>query len=254
MSNSPLASYTKISPNKYVGRTYNGKSYKIDTITPHCVVGQVTVESLGNVFASPSRKASSNYGIGKDGKIGMYVEEKDTSWCSSSRANDVRAITIEIASDTAHPYAITDAAYKATVDLCTDICKRNGIKELKWKADKSLIGKVDQQNITVHRWLANKSCPGDYIYNRLGKIASEVNARLGATPSETTEGPFIVRVAIDDLNIRKGPGTNYAKTGQYTKKGAFTITEVKKGPGSTAGWGKLGSNAGWISLDFATRI
>lgn len=253
MSNSPLATYTKISPNRYRGRIYNGKTYKIDTITPHCVVGQVTVESLGNVFASSSRKASSNYGIGRDGKIGMYVEEKDTSWCSSSRANDVRAITIEIASDTKHPYAITDAAYKATVDLCVDICKRNGIKELKWKADKSLLGKPDQQNITVHRWTANKSCPGDYIYSRLGRIADEVNARLGVQPSEPVDESFMVRVKIDDLYIRKGPGTNHPKVGK-TGKGAFTITEVQSGKGSYAGWGRLASDAGWISLDFATKI
>ena len=108
----------------------------------------------------------------------MYVEEKDRSWCSSNAANDHRAITIECASDTFHPYAINYKVYKSLIDLCTDICKRNGIKELKWKADKSLIGKVDQQNMTVHRWFANKSCPGDYIYNRLGQIANEVNEKL----------------------------------------------------------------------------
>lgn len=323
MSNSPLVDYVKISPNKYSGR-----SHKIDTITPHCVVGQVTVESLGNVFASSSRKASSNYGIGKDGRIGMYVEEKDRSWCSSNAANDARAITIEIASDTTHPYAITDAAYKSTVKLCADICRRNGIKELKWKADKSLIGQVDKQNITVHRWFANKACPGDYIYNRLGQIAKEVNELLGnnSAPDYTTGTyppvPFIVNVLIDDLNyrsapsmkgpiigqvkkgaytivevsegwgklksgagwiwlgnkeycnvqngiekddsfvafvkvsnlnIRTGPGTNYSKVASQLAGGAYTITEVRNGPGSKKGWGKLKSGIGWISLDYVER-
>lgn len=173
MSNSPLVSYTKISPNKTSPR-----NHKIDTITIHCVVGQLTAEGIGSCFASSSRQASSNYGIGKDGKIGMYVEEKDRSWCSSSASNDHRAITIEVASDTSHPYAVNDKAYAALIELCTDICKRNNIKELKWKGDKSLIGQVDKQNMTVHRWFANKSCPGDYLYNRHGDIAKAVNAKL----------------------------------------------------------------------------
>ena len=246
MSNSPLASYTDISPNKTSPR-----NHKIDTITIHCVVGQLTVEQLGEVFASPKAKASSNYGIGKDGRIGIYVEEKDRSWCSSNAANDHRAITIECASDRSHPYAINDAVYKSLVELCADICKRNNIKQLKWKANRNLVGRTDEQNMTVHRWFANKDCPGDYIYSRLGKIANEVNAKLA---SNTTNLSFSVRVDIQDLNIRRGPGTNYAKTGKFTGKGVFTITEVKSGKGSTAGWGKLKSGAGWISLDYAKRI
>ena len=246
MSNSPLASYTEISPNKTSPR-----NHKIDTITIHCVVGQLTVEQLGEVFASPKAKASSNYGIGKDGRIGLYVEEKDRPWCSSNAANDHRAITIECASDRSHPYAINDAVYKSLVELCADICKRNNIKQLKWKANRNLVGHPDKQNMTVHRWFANKACPGDYIYSRLGKIAKEVNAKLA---SNTNNLSFSVRVDIENLNIRRGPGTNYAKTGKFTGKGVFTITEVKSGKGSTAGWGKLKSGAGWISLDYAKRI
>lgn len=173
MSNSPLVDYVKISPNKNTPRRY-----KIDTITIHCVVGQLSVETLGTIFLKRSKKASCNYGIGADGRIGMYVEEKDRSWCSSNSANDNRAITIECASDTKHPYAINDKVYASLINLCADICKRNGIKELKWKDDKSLIGKVDKQNMTVHCWFANKTCPGEYIYSRLGQIANEVNERL----------------------------------------------------------------------------
>lgn len=246
MSNSPLASYTEISPNKTSPR-----NHKIDTITIHCVVGQLTVEQLGEVFASPKAKSSSNYGIGKDGRIGLYVEEKDRSWCSSNAANDHRAITIECASDRSHPYAINDAVYKSLVELCADICKRNNIKQLKWKANRNLVGHPDKQNMTVHRWFANKACPGDYIYSRLGKIAKEVNTKLA---SNTNNLSFSVRVDIENLNIRRGPGTNYAKTGKFTGKGVFTITEVTSGKGSTAGWGKLKSGAGWISLDYAKRI
>lgn len=253
MSNSPLVDYIKISPNKTSPR-----NHKIDTITIHCVVGQCSVETLGNIFAQTSRQASSNYGIGPDGRIGMYVEERDRSWCSSNAENDNRAITIEVASDTTEPYAVNDKAYAALLDLVTDICKRNGIKKLLWKGDKSLIGQVDKQNMTVHRWFANKSCPGTYLYNKHPEIAAEVNKRLGVNDATTVQTdtfePYRVNVTISDLNIRKGPGTNYAKTGKYTGKGVFTIVAESEGTGSTKGWGKLKSGAGWISLDYATKL
>lgn len=250
MGNSSLVSCTKISPNRTSPR-----NHKIDTISIHCAVGQFTAKeilNLSNFVKYDSNKGSScNYAIGHDGSIGLCVEEKDRSWCTSSRSNDHRAITIEVASDTKHPYKVTDDAYKALINLLTDICNRNGIKELKWKADKSLIGQPDKQNMTVHRWFANKACPGEYLYTRHGQIADEVNARLNKKP-ETNE--FKVEVDISNLNIRKGPGTNYAPTGKYTGRGVFTIVKTSKGKGSTNGWGKLKSGAGWISLDFATKI
>lgn len=177
MSNSPLVNYTKISPNKSSPR-----NHKIDTVTIHCVVGQCSVETLGNVFAPTSRQASSNYGIGYDGRIGMYVEEKDRSWCSSNAANDNRAITIEVASDTKEPYAVNAKAYAALIDLLVDICKRNGIKALVWSTNKAdRVNHKNGCNMTVHRDYANKSCPGTYLYERHAQIASEVNKRLGST-------------------------------------------------------------------------
>ena len=443
MSNSSLVSYTKISPNKTSPR-----NHVIDTITIHVYVGQASVESMGAWFAETSARCSCNYAIGADGRIALIVDEKDRSWCSSSGSNDHRAITIECASDRTDPYAINDKVYKSLINLCADVCKRNNIKELKWKADKSLIGQVDKQNMTAHRWFANKSCPGEYVYSRLGQIAKEVNAKLGASTSkETTKGlqasslknlsesevvakvgplfteeqkrsgilasviaaqfilesgygktdlaqnanncfgmkkklsgntwegstwdgksiytkitkecydgktyvdvkadfrkyprvedsiadhsayllgamngsakryeglkgckkyrkaiqiikdggyatdpkyvdkicniiskwnltqydlkensglgttttekkedafkVFQVKVSIPYLNIRKGPGTNYAKTGKMTGIGVFTIIDLKQGEGSSSGWGKLKSGAGWISLDYATKI
>lgn len=198
MSNSPLVDFTLISPNRTSPR-----NHEINTVTIHCVVGQCTVESLGAIFAKKSRAASSNYGVGKDGRIGMYVEEKDRSWCSggtdrngrpirvngiSGTDNDHRAITIEVASDTAHPYAVTDAAYEGLIRLLVDICKRNpGIRRLRWLGDKSLVGRTDRQNMTVHRWFANKSCPGDYLYERHSAIAEEVNRRLDADILKTED-------------------------------------------------------------------
>lgn len=196
MSNSPLVSFTQISPAKNSPR----KS-KIDTITIHCYVGQVTVERMGRGFCAENSRTSCNYGIGYDGRIGMYVEEKDRSWCSSNKANDHRAITIEVASDSDHPYAVRDAAYKSLINLLEDICRRNGIKELKWKADKKLIGKVDQQNMTVHRWFADKACPGQYLYSRHGQIAEEVNKRLGIIKPAVT-------VPVQTTPVQTKPNVN----------------------------------------------
>lgn len=250
MSNSSLVTYTKISPNKTSPR-----NHKIDTISIHCAVGQLTAKQILNMshfVTYDSKKGSScNYAIGHDGSVGMGVEERDRSWCTSSRSNDHRAITIEVASDTKHPYTVTDEAYKALISLLVDICKRNGIKELKWEGDKSLIGQIDKQNMTVHRWFANKECPGEYLYSRHGQIAKEVNSYL---KSKKDTKSYRVEVTIPNLNIRKGPGTNYAVTGKFTGKGVFTIVDESKGKGSDKGWGKLKSGTGWISLDFATKI
>ncbi len=252
MSNSSLANYTKISPNRTSPR-----NHKIDTITIHCVMGQLTAKeilNLSNFVKYDSKRGSScNYAVGRDGSIGLGVEEKDRSWCSSSKSNDHRAITIEVASDKMYPHAITDKAYKALIELLIDICKRNKIKELKWKADKSLIGKPEKQNMTVHRWFANKACPGEYLYTRHGQIAKEVNSRLNRTNTPTFK-PYRVLVSINNLNIRTGPGTNYLKTGKTTGVGVFTITEESPGKGSVKGWGKLKSESGWISLDYAKKI
>ena len=173
MSNSSLVSLKQISPNKTSPR-----ANKIDTISIHCMAGQLSIESCGSLFKNPSYKASSNYGIGPDGRIALYVDEKDRSWCTSSTANDNRAVTIEVASDSKSPYKVTKAAYDSLLILVADICKRNNIKKLLWKGDKSLIGQVDKQNMTVHRWFAPKACPGDYLYGKHAEIAKLVNQIL----------------------------------------------------------------------------
>ena len=180
-TNSPLVSYTEISPNKSTNRNHS-----IDTISIHCMAGNLSIEQCGNLFSNLSVQASSNYGIGSDGRIGLYVEEKDRSLCTSSSSNDNRAITIEVANTQAKdPWPVSDAAMASLIKLCADICKRNNIKKLLWKGDKNLIGQVDKQNMTVHRWFAAKACPGDYLYSRHGYIADEVNKILGQnTPIE----------------------------------------------------------------------
>ena len=236
MSNSKLATVTILSPNHSGKRTH-----AIDTITVHCMAGNLSVESCGYMFAQRSREASSNYGIGSDGRIALYVDEANRSWCTSSRANDQRAVTIEVANTAqGEPWPISDAAYKSLVNLLTDICQRNGIKKLLWKADKSLIGQVDKQNMTAHRWFAAKSCPGNMLYAKMGQIAAEVNARLDGTPAPaepekpaasstapkmapaekrdtSLSGAYKV-TASNGLNMRYGPGTSYAII-QTIKKG-----------------------------------
>lgn len=239
MSNSPLVDYTRISPNKNSPR-----NHKIDTITIHCVVGQCTVETLGNIFAPTSRQASSNYGVGTDGKIGMYVEEKDRSWCSSNAANDNRAVTIEVASDTKHPYAVNDRAFAALLDLVTDICKRNGIKKLVWSTKKAdRVNHKNGCNMTVHRDYANKSCPGDYLYNRHGEIAAEVNRRLGvadtAPDAGAAQGVTVYTVKKGDTlsQIAAKYGTTYQAIAAYNgikKPNAIRVGQKIKIPASTA--------------------
>lgn len=239
MSNSPLVDYTRISPNKNSPR-----NHKIDTITIHCVVGQCTVETLGNIFAPTSRQASSNYGVGTDGKIGMYVEEKDRSWCSSNAANDNRAVTIEVASDTKHPYAVNDRAFAALLDLVTDICKRNGIKKLVWSTKKAdRVNHKNGCNMTVHRDYANKSCPGDYLYNRHGEIAAEVNRRLGvadtAPDAGAAQGVTVYTVKKGDTlsQIAAKYGTTYQAIAAYNgikNPNAIRVGQKIKIPASAA--------------------
>lgn len=333
MSNSSLVSYTKLSPNHSGKRTHT-----IDTITIHCMAGNLSVETCGALFAQSSRQASSNYGVGTDGRIALYVDESNRSWCTSSNANDQRAVTIEVANNGGAPdWPVSDKAYAALLDLVTDICKRNGIKKLVWSTSKSdRVNHLNGCNMTVHRDYAAKACPGDYLYNRHGQIAAEVNQRLGSADTSTgqtggststalkvgdevsfvgtkhyvsstaktgstckpgkatvtaiaagkahpyhlkavsgggstvygwvdaadistsgsgatTETSYRVQVTASVLNIRSGPGTGYAVSGQIKDKGIYTIVAESTGTGATK-WGKLKSGAGWISLDYATKI
>ena len=258
MSNSTLVDCKVLSPN------HSGKRTKtLCRITPHCVVGQLTAEGIGGCFTSKSRQASCNYGIGTEGRTVLVVDEVNRSWCSSSNDNDQQAVTIECASDKTAPYAMNSKVYDKLIKLCADICRRNGKKRLLWLGSKektlAYSPKSDEMVLTAHRWFANKSCPGDWLYSRYGDLAEQVTRQLGSSgstiPPSVSAGssasgdtvtsfpavPFQVQVIIADLNIRKSP--NGEKAGKYTGKGTFTITEVRNG------WGKLKSGAGWIWLE-----
>ncbi len=222
-TNSPLVNYTKISPNKSKGRvhaTHNPKGV-IDKITIHHTAGKISLETLGAIFAPTSRQASSNYGVGDDGRIGLYCDEKDRSWCTSSAANDYRAITIEVVnSQNGGNWPVSDKALAATIKLCIDICKRNNIKEIKFTGDKS-------GNLTMHKWFANTNCPGPYLESKFPYIASEINKGLAPAPVAPKPEPSktLYRVQTGAFSVRKNADALEAKL----KKAGFDTYMVKVG-------------------------
>lgn len=230
MSKSSLVTYTDITSHKSKGR--GGK--KIDKIFLHHMAGNLTVKQCGNVFKN--NQASAHYGVnGKN--IGQYVDESDTAWhCGNFKYNQ-RSIGIELANDqgASGKWHVSDKTIETAIELISDICKRNGIKKLNYTGN--LKG-----NLCMHCWVASTACPGTYLRKKFQYIADEVNKIL-----EGKEVPFLVRVTISDLYIRKGPGTSYKKKG-FINPGMYTITKVD------GDWGKLKSGAGWICLDYVNKI
>lgn len=218
MGNSSMVVYTKISPNKNSPR-----NAKIDKITIHHMAGNCSIETCGNIFAPTSRKASSNYGIDSNGRVGMYVEEKDRSWCSSNSANDHRAITIEVADDTNKaPWHSSKKAMSTLILLCADICRRNGIGSLNYTGDKN-------GNLTLHKWFTSTSCPGEYLESMMPKIANEVNNLLksGATTYEWTEGTEIQ--AKKPVSASSATNTNNSSTSLRKGDKGDSVKDLQRG-------------------------
>lgn len=235
-TNSPLVDCTVKSPNHSGKRTH-----KIDRITPHCVVGQLSAERIGECFPE-GREASCNYGIGTDGRVCLIVDEANRSWCSSSSSNDQRAITIECASDKTHPYAMNNAVYNKLVELCADICKRNGITKLLWLGDKdtslAYSPKKGEAILTAHRWFANKSCPGDWLYSRYTQLAEAVNKKLGSSGAPVDKP--VDTPTTEDLKFKVGDTVKFTGCLHYTssyagatakgcKAGLAKVTALSKG-------------------------
>ena len=194
MSNSKLVDYTKFSPNKNPRKdaTYN-PSGKVIKITPHHAAGNVTVERLGESFAQESRQASSNYGIGTDGRVGLYVPEDCRAWTSDSKSNDFVAVTIEVANDGGAPdWHVSDKALAKLIDLCVDICQRNGIDKLNFTGDKN-------GNLTMHKYFVATACPGKYLESKFPYIAEEVNKRL---EEKKEEKKVIYRVQVGAYSVK----------------------------------------------------
>lgn len=215
MSNSPLVDYVKISPN-----STNPRKDTIKKITIHHMAGNLTVERCGEVFAPKTRKASSNYAIGSDGRVGMYVEEKNRSWCSSNAGNDNQAITIEVANDGGAPdWHVSDAALAKLIDLCVDICKRNGIAKLNFTGDKS-------GNLTMHKYFTATVCPGAYLESKFPYIADEVNKRLGnASQTASQAGKVLYKVQVGAY----GKKANAENVKAKLKKAGFDALVVMVG-------------------------
>lgn len=230
MSRSSLVTYTDITSNKSKGR--GGK--KIDKIFVHHMAGNLTMKQCGNVFKT--RAASAHYGVnGKN--IGCYVDEKDTAWHCGNFSYNQRSIGIELANDqgASGNWHVSNKTIETVITLIADICKRNGIKKINYTGD--LKG-----NLCMHCWVSSTACPGPYLKTKFEYIAAEVNKILIGK-----DAPFLVKVSITDLNIRKGAGINYKSKG-YIKPGVYTIVETK------GNWGKLKSGAGWICLDYAVKV
>jgi hypothetical protein len=252
MSNSKLISYTLLSPNCNKPRTH-----KIDKITIHHMAGNLTVEQCGQIFAKSSRQASSNYGIGTDGRVGLYVDEANRSWCSSNAENDHRAITIEVANDKPTDkdnWHVSDKALAKLIELCTDICTRNGIDKLTFTGDKS-------GNVTLHKMFAATACPGPYLESKIPYVVEEVNKNLSSAESKQTEAAqktseefksYKVKITCKDgLNVRSSAGVS-GKIVDLCRYG-YTYTVVGEKVVGSQTWGKLKSGAGWICLTGYTK-
>lgn len=193
------------------GDNSGNRWYSITRITPHCWVGQVSVENGLDYFATTSRQVSSNYIIGADGRVGGCVREEWRAWTSSSRDNDNRAVTIECASDASSPYAFRPAVYDKLIKLCADICQRYGKKKLIWISDKNTALDYDPDDdemlLTVHRWFADTDCPGSWLMSRMGDLAEQVTSILsGDPPAPAPKDQYTVSTYSGDaLRLREEP-------------------------------------------------
>ena len=224
----------------------NGKILKI---TPHHMAGIMTAKACAEMHKR-GNGSSANYYIGNNGDICGGVAEERRAWTSGSPANDYQAITIEVSNSTGAPkWEVSEKAFQSLVNLCADICLRNGIAELEFTGDK-------EGNLTMHRYFQATACPGNYLAGRFGELADRVNSLLGKKteikpeikPVEDKKEPYIVRITASTLNVRKGAGTGYKITTQVHAKECYTIVET------VGKWGKLKSGAGWICLDYARKI
>lgn len=230
-------------------KNFNARDHAIDKITIHHMAGNLSLQECCDSVVRNG--GSCNYCIDSSGKIGGMIDEKYRSWCSSNRANDMRAVTIEVANDGGSPsWHVSDKAVSALIELCADICKRNGIKKLSFTGDTS-------GNLTTHKMFTATACPGPYLESKLPYIASEVNKRLGAGSSAAaskSKFPYQVKITYKDgMNVRTGAGVSNPIVKSVTAKYGYiyTITAEKVVDGQT--WGKLKSGAGWICLSGFTK-
>lgn len=240
MANSKLAKW------KWSGKTdhYNVRDHKIDKITIHHMAGNLSL--TGCCTSVQARGGSCNYCIDSKGNIGVMIDEQYRAWTTNNRTNDMRAVTIEVANDGGEPnWHVSDKALAALIDLCVDICKRNGIKKLNYTGNKS-------GNLTMHKWYWATACPGPYLSGKFPYIAQQVNKKLGSTGSTaqpTGFSPYKVKITYKGgMNVRAGAGISCALVKGVTAKYGYTYTIVAEKVVDGQTWGKLKSGAGWICL------
>ena len=204
MSNSSLINYVNLSPN-----CNSPRNNAIKKITIHHMASNLSVEQCGNIFANRNRQASSNYGISSDGRVGLYVDEANRSWCSSNADNDHQAITIEVANDViGGNWHVSDVALAKLIDLCVDICERNGINRLIFTGNAS-------GNLTLHKYFAATMCPGPYLESKMPYIAQEVNRRLGMKNDKPSTSAYIVKQGDTLSAIARKYNTTYQVLAEY---------------------------------------
>ena len=201
MSNSSLISGTLLTNN-----CNKPRNHIIDRITPHYMAGYISGRQCCELFMPPSRRASANYCIGKDGDIWLNVEECNRAWTTGNSYNDNRAITIECANymDGVRYGKLPDATWNSLVELCIDICKRNDIKRINYTGD-------DSGNLTMHRWYQDTDCPGPWLSNQFGNLAKQINLALGWPKISENVPPVIgglYRCKVYGLNVRDTPSLN----------------------------------------------
>ncbi|MCI8332357.1 MAG: hypothetical protein HFE78_05995 [Clostridiales bacterium] len=217
MSNYPFVDFTQISPNRTSPRQNTVKK-----ITIHHMAGALSVEQCGAGFASPQRQASANYGVDAAGRVGMYVEETDRAWTSSNAENDNQAITIEAANDEiGGNWHVSDTTIEKLIELCADICRRNGIERLNYTGDET-------GNLTMHKMFAATACPGPYLESKFPYIADKVNQKLeeGEPMTKEEKAAFEKLAANVDTLIKENDALK-KRLDQYDKMGVYENAAIK---------------------------
>lgn len=212
MSNSSLVDFKDYSPN------HSGtRKHSITKIAIHHTAGVLTAARIGNVFKSTSRQASCNYGVGSDGKIVLVVDECNRAWTTSSSWCDNRAVTIETSnSQYGGNWPVSDLVLNRLIDLVTDICKRNGIKNCTYTGGTDGV-------LQMHKWYAQTSCPGPYLGSKFPYISQEVNKRLRGEKTTSTSNLYRVRKSWADSKSQKGAFKNLNSAIDLAKKNGHMV-------------------------------
>lgn len=210
--------------------------YKIKKVTVHHMAGVLTAKQCGNIFQDPNRIASSNYGIGKSGEIGLYVNEKDTSYADSNLKSNRTSVTIECSnSETGGDWKVSDKVLNKLIELISDIFKRNGIAKA-----------IKGETVTWHSMYSQTECPGDYLRSKMDYICEEVNKKLGNTSDVNEENVDITVTVTHEkgLNLRKEATINSEIISAFAKGTELKIYEIKEN------WGR--TDGGWVCLDYTS--